>query len=401
VRLGNAPDFERPYNTLMKKFRIFLSHITVESRLGDIIKKHLVRDFIGLVEVFESSDRLSIPAGAKWLTEVMEGLKLADLHLILCSQDATSRPWIQFEAGAAHLRGIPILPLCHGGMTCAQLPVPLSEYEGIQATDPDGIVALYRTIATALGSSIPEIDFGAFAAEVEAFEAAYTREKDLTASSVPLQRVVERINDPKALCISSPQFTQLGFENQLQTVLNAFPAVVPHQRIFSSDELRLAVSGDQTFDIVHIAAFVCPRSGTLYFSDVDLITGESVVAEPDVLSADALADLLQMAHARLVVIGSCDSIALGATLVNVCHVIAARDMVSPKMMAAWVEAFYAKLPQRSLSEALEYALKISQAPMRFYGRQVAKVDLLFVPRPATTGIRALQPPWRLQDPRAG
>jgi hypothetical protein len=95
-----------------------------------------------------------------------------------------------------------------------------------------------------------------------------------------------------------------------------------------------------------------------------------------------------MAKAKLVVIGSCDSIALGATLVNVCHVIAARDMVSPKMMAAWVEAFYAKLPQRSLSEALDYALKVSQAPMRFYGRQVAKVDLLFVPKPAATAIPA-------------
>ena len=68
----------------MQKFRIFLSHITVESRLADLIKTHLVRDFIGLVEVFESSDRLSIPAGAKWLNEVMEGLKRADLHLILC-----------------------------------------------------------------------------------------------------------------------------------------------------------------------------------------------------------------------------------------------------------------------------------------------------------------------------
>jgi hypothetical protein len=372
----------------MPKFTVFLSHITVESRLADLIKRHLVHDFIGLVEVFESSDRLSIPAGAKWLTEVMEGLQRANLHLILCSQDSTSRPWIQFEAGAAHLRQIPIVPLCHGGLTCAQLPVPLSEYEGIQASDPEGLVALYRAIATALGSNIPEIDFRAFANEVDAFEAEYTREKDLTSSKVSLERVVERILDPKALCISSPQFTKLGFENQLQTVLNAFPAVLPHQRVFSSGELRVAVSSDQVYDVVHIAAFVCPRSGTVYFSDVDLNTGESAVPEPDVLSADSLADLLQMARAKLVVIGSCDSIALGATLVNVCHVIAARDMVSPKMMAAWVEAFYAKLPQRSLSEALDYALKISRAPMRFYGRQVANVDLLFMQESARTSVHA-------------
>jgi hypothetical protein len=115
--------------------------------------------------------------------------------------------------------------------------------------------------------------------------------------------------------------------------LNAFPAVVPHQRVFSSGELREALVENQTFDIVHIAAFVCPRSGDLYFTDVDLDSGESTVAEPDVLTADALTSLLEVAGAKLVVIGSCDSIVLGATLVNVCNVIAARDMVSPKMMA--------------------------------------------------------------------
>ena len=109
---------------------------------------------------------------------------------------------------------------------------------------------------------------------------------------------VERIRDPKALCISSAQFTQPGFENQLQTVLNAFPAVVPHQGVFSSGELREALADNQTFDIVHIAAFVGPRSGDLYFTDVDLDSGESTVAEPDVLTADALTSLLEVAGAR-------------------------------------------------------------------------------------------------------
>jgi hypothetical protein len=366
------------YNCEMQKFSVFLSHITVESKLADALRKHLVSDFIGLVDVFESSDRLSIPAGAKWLGEVTEALKRANLHLILCSQEAITRPWIQFEAGAAHLRGIPIIPLCHSDLTCAQLPVPLSEYEGIQASEPDGIKALYRAIANALGSSIPEIDFQAFTKEVISFENEYLAQREFAISKAPLEKSIERIRDPKALCISSPQFTKLGFENQLQTVLNAFPSVVPHQRVFSSSELRAAISDDRKFDIVHVAAFVCPRSGDLYFSDVNLDSGESVAAEADVVTADALASLLQVAGAKLVVIGSCDSIVLAASLVNVCHVIAARDMVSPKMMAAWVEAFYGKLPQRSLSEALDYALKVSQAPMRFYAMQVQGVDLVFM-----------------------
>ncbi len=208
---------------LMQKFRVFLSHVTIESKLADLIRKRLVRDFIGLLDVFESSDRLSIPAGKKWLSEVTAALAKADLHLILCSDEAKTRPWINFEAGAAHLRGIPIVPLCHSGLTWAQLPVPLSEYEGIQAAEPDGLLALYRVIAEALGSSIPEIDFQAFAREVTAFEAEYKQQRTLAAPDANLKDNIETIRNPKALCISSPQFARLGFENQLQTVLNGLP----------------------------------------------------------------------------------------------------------------------------------------------------------------------------------
>src|SRR5947207_11639850 len=286
------------YNATMPKLSIFLSHITVESSLADALRRHLINDFIGLVEVFESSDRLSVPAGKKWLSEVTEALKRADLHLILCSPDATSRPWIQFEAGAAHVRGIPIIPLCHSGLTSAQLPVPLSEYEGLQVSEPEGLTALYRAIADALGSSSPVIDFQIFGRDMASLEAEYLNQRSLATVELGQEGSVERILNPKALCISSPQFLQLGFENQLQTVLNAFPAVVPHQRVFSSKDLRQGISGGSKFDIVHIAAYVCPRSGDLYFTDVDLNSGESTRVDPDVLNPDALASLLQMGDVK-------------------------------------------------------------------------------------------------------
>jgi len=48
----------------MEKLQIFLSHLTVESNLADALKRHLSRDFIGLVDVFVSSDRTSIPVGS-------------------------------------------------------------------------------------------------------------------------------------------------------------------------------------------------------------------------------------------------------------------------------------------------------------------------------------------------
>src|SRR5690348_16907950 len=340
----------------MQKFRIFLSHVTVESKLADIVHGHFTKDFIGFVGVFESSDRLSIPAGAKWLDEVTTALKQAQLHLILCSDESVVRPWIQFEAGAAHIRGIPIIPLCHSGLTPAQLPVPLSGYQGVVASDKEGLRDLYSRVAQASDSNVPEIDFAGFAAEVTAFEAEYRQNQTASVSPANIKDGIEVVRNPTALCITSPQFLKLGFENQLDIVVNAFPTTVPHRRVSSSSELRDALIGAKV-DIVHIAAFVCPRSGDLFFSDVDLRTGASASDQPDILTADALTALLKISDTKLVVIGSCDSIALAATLVTVCHVIAARDMISAKMMAAWVEAFYGMLPQRSLSDALDYADK--------------------------------------------
>src|SRR3954471_24830072 len=133
--------------TLCRKLRIFLSHLTVEARFADALKKHIVQDFIGLVDVFVASDATSIPAGAQWLAGILEALKAAHLQLILCSKEAVTRPWIHYEAGAARLRGIPIVTLCHSDMAFAQLPVPLSESEGIALNAPDGLPKLYATIA--------------------------------------------------------------------------------------------------------------------------------------------------------------------------------------------------------------------------------------------------------------
>ena len=106
-------------------------------------------------------------------------------------------------------------------------------------------------------------------------------------------------------------------------------------------------------------------------------TGESLTSEIDIVPADALASLLEMAKTQLVVIASCESLVLAATLVAVTNVVAARDMVSAKMMATWVESFYDVLPSRPLSQAFDFALKVSRAPMRFYGRQSRSSDVVF------------------------
>jgi hypothetical protein len=85
---------------------------------------------------------------------------------------------------------------------------------------------------------------------------------------------MEMVRDPRALCVSSRQFLTLGLANQLEHVLAAFPSAISHNRVFDAMSTREALTREKKVDIVHIAAFVCPRSGTLYFSDVDLRTGK-------------------------------------------------------------------------------------------------------------------------------
>ena len=343
--------------------------------MADLLKTMVQRDFIGLVEVFVSSDRTSIPVGSKWLDEITDALKAANLHVVLCSPESVGRPWINFEAGAAHLRSIPVVPLCHSGLSPAQLPVPISEYEGLSVATEDGIRDFYSVLANTLGSHVPDVNFAQYAASLQRIETEYAAKRADLGGSVLKHSGVEVIRNPKALCVTSQQFLALGFENQLQKVIDAFPASVTHNVVSNSKSLREALTSE-TVDVVHVGAFICPRSGDLYFSPVDLRTGAAAALPVDRITADGFAALLRIAETKLVVITSCDSVSLAATLITVSHVVAARDMVSANMMAAWVDGFYDMLTKRPLSQALEFAIKASGAPMRLYAKQPAVVDLV-------------------------
>lgn len=60
----------------MSKPKVFISHITEERQLAEIIKTQISKDFLGMLDVFVSSDQVSIAVGSKWLSEIDEALKL-------------------------------------------------------------------------------------------------------------------------------------------------------------------------------------------------------------------------------------------------------------------------------------------------------------------------------------
>ena len=123
----------------MDKPKVFISHITEERQLAELIKTQVQKDFLGLLDVFVSSDSISIAVGSKWLNEIRtEALQAAQVELILCSHDSVRRPWVNFEAGAGWVKGIPVVPVCHTGLRPVDLPIPLNMLQSIEASDKAG-----------------------------------------------------------------------------------------------------------------------------------------------------------------------------------------------------------------------------------------------------------------------
>src|SRR5439155_5393891 len=146
--------------------RALISHITEEAGVAAKLKAALARDFLQMLDVFVSSDGESISAGDDWLKSIDNALQQSALMLILCSPSSIRRPWINFEAGAAWMRKIPLIPLCHAGLTPGDLPAPLSFRQGLLLTDAGGLKGLYSRIAQELRCVTPVGSLDALAASL-------------------------------------------------------------------------------------------------------------------------------------------------------------------------------------------------------------------------------------------
>lgn len=144
--------------------QVFISHVTEDTAVAARLKRKMTEDFLGQLTVFLSSDTESIAAGEEWLSSVSEALRNSSIFVVLCSPIAIARPWVNFEAGAAWMRDIPLVPACFGGLRPRDLPMPLSARQGLELNDPQGLHRLYARIAQALDFQSPLRDYDELAA---------------------------------------------------------------------------------------------------------------------------------------------------------------------------------------------------------------------------------------------
>ncbi|WPP47051.1 toll/interleukin-1 receptor domain-containing protein [Pseudomonas sp. AN-1] len=197
----------------MSQALLFLSHIHEEKDLAAIIKSAIENEFAGFVEVFVSSDGVSIPAGANFLKRIEDGLVNCIGALYLISPNSINRNWINFELGAIWIRNaisirasepeIPLLPLCHSGIAPSELPQPANNLNAIIASQSSQLEFAFRSIQSAVGGKgTLRTDFDSLAQEVIQFERKYT----LIKSIGEVLRLLELNNEEfKSFCLQEPR----------------------------------------------------------------------------------------------------------------------------------------------------------------------------------------------------
>ncbi len=163
---------------IVSKAVVFISHISEEREIAQALKAVVEASFLGMIEVFVSSDANSIKLGHKWLDNITTALKSCSVEIIIASPSSVKRQWVNFEAGAGWVRDIPVIPLCHSGMTPGSLPTPLSELQAALATDGRDLTRLIPVLAEAIGCAEPTIDWSPFIEAVETYEARYEAESE-------------------------------------------------------------------------------------------------------------------------------------------------------------------------------------------------------------------------------
>jgi hypothetical protein len=129
---------------------LFISHISEEAEVAALLKGMLRKDFGAAVTCFASSDIGCIGAGENWLAAIERAMTRAKAVIVLCSKASVHRPWVQFEIGAAWMKRVPIIPVCHSGMKNTDLQMPLSLLESVELGSNIGLPKLYEGLARAL-----------------------------------------------------------------------------------------------------------------------------------------------------------------------------------------------------------------------------------------------------------
>ena len=141
----------------MRKKQIFISHTSEEADFARSLKSWIQRIFDKHIDLFVSTDNgISIPLGEEWPQKIKQSLEKSSIMLVLVSHKSKDKNWIYFEAGAGYVREIPVIPICIGGITKDELPIPLKFLQAIVFPNKSNEKALFDRIIEVSKLDFPE-----------------------------------------------------------------------------------------------------------------------------------------------------------------------------------------------------------------------------------------------------
>lgn len=139
---------------------LFISYISPEKALAVVLKDWIMATFSRRYKTFVASDYESIRLGDNWLQKIEQAIRSSRVMIVLLSPSSLSRPWINFEAGGAWMRGTRVLCICHSGQKKADLPAPYSHLQAVELENNEFGKLFFETLAEELGEKIlPHIDY--------------------------------------------------------------------------------------------------------------------------------------------------------------------------------------------------------------------------------------------------
>lgn len=139
-------------------YSIFVSHVNEDKEFAVSLKEALESFFLRAIRVFVSSAEGEIVLGSDWFESIENALTEADAVILLLTPRSITRPWVNFEAGAAWFAKKPLLPICAGGLTADQLPPPFNRKQALELRAEADILKLFQSIATWTDLAVPSVD---------------------------------------------------------------------------------------------------------------------------------------------------------------------------------------------------------------------------------------------------
>ena len=181
----------------MAGMKIIICHTHGDTSIAQILQDWIESTFVGQSDVFIHSDDEIILSDAAWLEKVDDALEGANALILVISPTSIQKPWLNFELGCAWMKGIFILSVCHSGITTANLPQPLSMFQGLDLNQENFPEMLFTLLGKQLGiRKLPHLNFAEMAGEIRKAQEAISPRTLEKAESTGEMRKTQEVVQP-------------------------------------------------------------------------------------------------------------------------------------------------------------------------------------------------------------